>query len=357
MSFAMRIGVRMSTLTQGGCPFGMRQMVDGFDWSATPLGERGTWPSELEYAVQQLLDSKFPKALAWGASLTTIYNDAFRPILGKKPEALGRPFSSVWAEAWDEIGPIADAAFNGQSTFIEDFPVVINRNGAPERAYFTFCYSPVRLRNGRVGGMLDTVVETTRTVEVQQELKLANEELAHRLKNSLAIVQAIAHQTLRANDPEAYDSFSRRLEALGHAHTVLLQQNWSAGSMVRAVADSLKPNVDMDRVSISGPDIAIGSKSSMALSMMLHELSTNAAKYGAMSNADGRVEVCWTVTGHELNFDWVETGGPPVSPPAKTGFGSRLIKRGLGSSSKGELSFPAEGVRFKISVPVADLAR
>ena len=77
--------------------------------------------------VQQVLDSRFPKAVTWGREFITIYNDAFRPILGDKPEALGRPFGEVWAEVWDQIGPIAQSAMEGQSTFIENFPLVIDR--------------------------------------------------------------------------------------------------------------------------------------------------------------------------------------------------------------------------------------
>jgi hypothetical protein len=96
------------------------------------------WPPELATVVAQVLDLHFPKALCWGPDLITIYNDAFRPILGDKPEALGRPFSEVWAEVWSDIGPIAQRAMEGTSTFIENYPLIIDRGNGPEQAYFTF---------------------------------------------------------------------------------------------------------------------------------------------------------------------------------------------------------------------------
>ncbi|WP_218916926.1 sensor histidine kinase [Croceicoccus naphthovorans] len=333
-------------------------MVDAYDWSSNPLGPRADWPRELEATVQQILDSEFPAALVWGADLITIYNDAFRPILGKKQEALGRSFSDIWAEAWDEIGPIADRALAGESTFIENFPLIINRAGRPEQAHFTFCYSPLRLADGTVQGMLDTVIETTRTVEVQGELTLVNEELAHRLKNSLAIVQAIASQTLRDScEDEAFESFQHRLGALAHAHEVLLQQDWSTGSLRNAVRASLEPHVDLERVAISGIDLSIGSKTTMALSMMLHELATNAVKYGAMSSKSGTVAISWAMDGPDMAFRWVESGGPRVEAPPSMGFGSRLIRRGFGGEHSGELSFDPGGISFVIKTPVVELAR
>jgi PAS domain-containing protein len=150
----------------------MADLVRAFDWGSTPLGETADWPAELRSVVQQALESRFPQAIVWGAELTTIYNDAFRPILGNKPEALGRSFQQVWCEAWDEIGPIADRAFAGEATYIEDFPLVVARNsGQPEQAWFTFCYSPLRLSDGTIAGFLDTVIETTSSVRSRADMQ------------------------------------------------------------------------------------------------------------------------------------------------------------------------------------------
>ncbi|MEB2846669.1 hypothetical protein GAO09_00110 [Rhizobiales bacterium RZME27] len=117
------------------------------------------------------LSSSFPQAVIWGPDLITIHNDAFLPILGEKPLAIGRSFADIWSEAWDQIGPIATQAYQGRPTFIEDFPLVINRHGYDEQAYFTFCYSPLRDDKGNIAGMIDTVVETTDTVLGAERLR------------------------------------------------------------------------------------------------------------------------------------------------------------------------------------------
>ncbi|KAG1384829.1 hypothetical protein G6F59_017722 [Rhizopus arrhizus] len=103
--------------------------VSTFDWASTPLGPITAWPSALRVAAGMVLSSRFPCCLVWGKELITLYNDAFTPILGAKPDALGRPFSDIWSEAWPMIGPIADRAFAGEATFIEDFPLEILRSG------------------------------------------------------------------------------------------------------------------------------------------------------------------------------------------------------------------------------------
>ena len=197
----------------------MARKVENFDWRSTPLGPIEHWPAELKTLARHVLESQFPKAIAWGPELTTIYNDAFRPILGEKPEALGRPFSHVWSEVWADIGPIAERALAGEATFIEDHPLIINRSGEPEKAWFTFCYSPVRLADGSIRGMLDTVIETTATVRAREDLVLINKELGHRLKNTLALVHSITLQTLQGTVREVPKVRFKNASQLSAAHT------------------------------------------------------------------------------------------------------------------------------------------
>ncbi len=151
----------------------MADKIRQYDWASHPLGPLDGWPIALRFALETVLSSQFPKCLVWGTGLTTLYNDAFRPILGQKDEALGRPFNEVWAEAWPVVSPIAQRALEGESTFIEDFPLTINRNGYDEQAYFTFCYSPVRDEAGAVVGLMDTVIETTGKVNAERQLREA----------------------------------------------------------------------------------------------------------------------------------------------------------------------------------------
>ncbi len=176
----------------------MAERVRQHDWAGTPLGPLEQWPDVLKTTVALCFASSFPQAIVWGPQLITLYNDAFTPILGNKPYALGRPFSEVWSEAWAEISPICDAAFQGHATYIENFPLVIERGQAQEQAYFTFCYSPIRDPQGAAVGMLDTVTETTATVF---------------LTRRLAVLDAIGHAVVNAADAEAIMASTTRLLA------------------------------------------------------------------------------------------------------------------------------------------------
>ncbi|MFL6608046.1 MAG: response regulator [Pseudomonas sp.] len=176
----------------------MAERVRSHDWEGTPLGLPEQWPDVLKTTVALSMASHFPQAIVWGPDLITLYNDAFLPILGSKPEALGRPFNEVWQEVWSDIGPIAQAAFEGRATYIENFPLIIERGGGPEPAYFTFCYSPIRDQFGKVVGMLDTVTETTSTVLMTQRL---------------AVLDAIGSAVANATDPQAIMATTARILA------------------------------------------------------------------------------------------------------------------------------------------------
>ncbi|WP_434701723.1 response regulator [Pseudomonas sp. D1-36] len=176
----------------------MAERVRRHDWNDTSLGPFEKWPDVLKTTVALSFASHFPQAIVWGPELVMLYNDAFLPILGSKPEALGRPFDQVWQEAWSDIGPIVGAAFEGQATYIENFPLVIERGGGPEKAFFTFCYSPIRDQFGKVVGMLDTVTETTSTVLMTQRL---------------AVLDAIGSAVANATDPQAIMATTARILA------------------------------------------------------------------------------------------------------------------------------------------------
>ncbi|MBA6112318.1 GAF domain-containing protein [Pseudomonas asiatica] len=153
----------------------MAERIRNHDWAATPLGPLEHWPDPLKTSLALCLASRFPQAVLWGPDLLTLHNDAFSQILGQKPSALGIPFRAVWQEAWADIGHMANRALAGEAVYIEDFPLVIDRNGGPERAYFTFCYSPIRDYDGKVLGMLDTVTETTASVLANQRLRFLDD--------------------------------------------------------------------------------------------------------------------------------------------------------------------------------------
>lgn len=174
----------------------MADRIRNHDWAGSPLGPLDTWPDVLKTTVALCLASRFPQAVMWGEQLITLHNDAFTPILGDKPSALGRPFSEVWHEAWPDIARMAARALGGEAVYIEDFPLIINRRGIPERAYFTFCYSPIRGHDGQVLGMLDTVTETTTSV-------VAN----HRLN----FLDSLSRAAAEATDPDRILATTTRL--------------------------------------------------------------------------------------------------------------------------------------------------
>ena len=334
----------------------MAGLVREFDWAATPLGPRATWPAELQTAVSFVLESRFPKAIVWGPGLVTIYNDAFRSILGDKPEALGRSFAEIWAEAWSDIGPIAERAFAGEATFIEDYPLLIDRSGRPEQAWFTFCYSPLRLADGTVAGMMDTVIETTATVRTRADLRVLNEELRHRLKNTLATVHALARGSLKGvAERPAFDALLDRIVAMGAAHDVLFRAGWTSATVEEVVRTTLAAT--LERIDVDGPEVRVGAQAAVALSLMLHELATNAAKYGSLSVPSGRVKLAWWVDELSalLKIRWSETGGPAARPPTRTGFGTRLIDMGLSQRATVARDYLASGFQAEIKTPMADL--
>ena len=349
---------------EGGGQLGSE--IAGFDWASTPLGPIGDWPAALKVAVSTMLNSAFPKCLCWGPELVTIYNDAFVPILGSKHPCLGHPFSEIWSEAWDEIGPIARRAMAGKATFVEDFALTIVRSELREDVNFTFCYSPVRDEHGTVCGMLDTVVETTGKVRAERLAQLRNRELVHRSRNSLAVVSALVNQTCRtsATLEEAREKIGRRLVSLARAQDVLASSEVAEASVARVVERALEPfATEGSSVQAKGPQVRIGREQAVSLALAIHELATNAAKHGALSVPEGRASIAWDVETADgsavFRLDWVESGGPTVVPPTRRGFGSFIIEQALSKEFGGrvEISYPPEGLRCSLSTDVIELTR
>ena len=202
----------------------------------------------------------------------------------------------------------------------------------------------------RSRGVLMDVTERRRAEEHQ---RLLINELNHRVKNSLAIVQGLAQQSFKgeAASQAARQAFEGRLSALAAAHDLLTLEAWQSASLRRIVEDVIAPYCgDRERFGVDGPDLALPPKVAVSLALGLHELCTNAAKYGALSRADGRVRVGWSAKGGRLQLEWRETGGPPVEAPTRRGFGTRMIERGLASELGGkvEIAFEPAGVVCRI---------
>ncbi len=209
-----------------------------------------------------------------------------------------------------------------------------------------------------LGEQVGRVLERKRTEEHQ---RLLVNELNHRVKNTLAIVQSLASQSFKEGTVTAgaLKAFESRVTALAAAHDLLTTEKWEAAPL-RDLIDKagLGCGASAERLTFAGPDVRLQPRTAVSVAMALHELCTNAVKYGALSNDDGVVTVAWDVdrSGEEplLRLRWQEHGGPTVSPPERRGFGSRMIERGLAAELGGkvELLFLSEGVQFLLEAPL-----
>src|SRR5262245_24760671 len=190
--------------------------------------------------------------------------------------------------------------------------------------------------------------EKDRKVAEQAKQLLLNES-RHRIKNTLATVQAIAGQTLHHAHPDELSAFLARLHALGEAHELLTSENWDQAPLRDVVLRALKPFATKQdqRFATEGPTVWVPANASLSLTLCLHELATNAVKYGALSNGTGQVRVSWNVASgsdrSKLQLTWKETGGPPVKPPERNGFGTLLIESTGGGETR--IDYRPDGVR------------
>ena len=196
--------------------------------------------------------------------------------------------------------------------------------------------------------------------EAEAHARMLTEEMKHRIKNSLGLVGAIASQTFRHSRPVAasLETFSARLRSMALAQDVLTQSTGDGAFLDELITRALEPYQQHevpDRIAISGPAVRIDGRKTTSLTMAMHELATNALKYGALSVDAGRVTVCWHVENvsgiDRLHLEWRERGGPLVTPPEHRGFGSRLVERGLAMElgGKAEIAFKPEGVVCEIT--------
>ena len=207
-------------------------------------------------------------------------------------------------------------------------------------------------------GVADRAYAAIARLNAESEQRILNQELSHRLKNTLSIVQAIAAQTLRnVTEKEAVAAFNGRLQALSSAHNVLLQQSWSTARLREVIGRVMHLHAGDGKVIMSGPEVPLGPKAGLSLSLLLHELGTNAIKYGALSTDAGQVDISWHVSDDTekpiLTLKWEEKGGPPAAEPERRGFGSRLIRMGIAGTGDVEKNFAPSGLIATFRAPLS----
>jgi PAS domain S-box-containing protein len=221
--------------------------------------------------------------------------------------------------------------------------------------------SPIKDGTGKVVGASKIARDMTERRRADQHRKTLMGELNHRVKNTMAVIQSIASQTLghASTLEEAREAFSSRLINLAKAHDVLTRESWQSANLADIVSDTVKPHAGGEnRFRIEGPNVRLAPSAALAISMALHELSTNAAKYGALSTEDGHVVIVWEIEDasgdRHLVLHWEESGGPPVAKPTRKGFGSRLIERALASELGGQVhvEYRSSGLVCAITAPL-----
>lgn len=230
--------------------------------------------------------------------------------------------------------------------------------------WYDFHIEPVSAR-GQIAGLTSAVVDITARKEGEDHLRLLMREISHRSKNLLAIIQAMARQTARhaGGIDDFLNQFNARVQALARSHDLLVQEDWHGASLKDLLRLQLGPYVDPEftQVSIVGPAVLLKPETAQNLGLALHELASNASKYGALSVASGKILAHWEeVTDRDPNgieFIWTEKDGPVVNVPKKRGFGSMLIQQNLSRSleSDVDLRFEKDGLRCRIMIPRAHL--
>lgn len=293
-------------------------------------------------------------------------NPAYMQLVGQR-DILGKPIRQAlpeisgqgYCELLDEVYR-SGKAFEGSR-----MKVGLQRtsDGPIEERYVDFVYQPVTDSTGAVTGIFAEGHDVTERVRGEAHQRLLINELNHRMKNTFATMQAIVMQTLKGpiSLDDAREALSARILALSRAQDVLTKENWDGAELAAMVEAAIAPfeNGEPSRFTIYGPPVRLGTRAALALSLSLHELATNAAKYGSLSRSGGRVGIEWSVEGNrpDLLFLWKEIGGPPVAPPSRKGFGSHLIERGLARELEADVNidYARHGVVFTFKAAMSSI--
>jgi len=267
---------------------------------------------------------------------------------------LGRPLTDLVSRLDDK----GDLKRDIRTVFEHDQTIERRVQRADGKAYYLMRVLPYRTPAGVTEGVLLTFVDVTKVVEAEAHLRTLVEELNHRVRNMLAVVSAVASQTLaKSRSPKDFTkAFLGRIGSMAKSYGLVANKQWGNVSLDAILMTELESHVGgtKDRFTIKGPSLLLDPRRALALGLVFHELATNATKYGALSKAKGRIAVTWAVKKGCLVLDWRESDGPKVRPSARRGFGSELIERQIKSALDGEVQFNyrPEGLAVRISIPI-----
>jgi PAS domain S-box-containing protein len=280
-----------------------------------------------------------------------------------KEQVLGRTYADLFPQGrGTEFEKRLQAAMNERTASTLEAPSAAR----PDRVV------ELRITPMRDGGVAVSLRDITERKKAEQRQKLLVNELNHRVKNALATVQAIAAQSLRGADvpATAVDRFMIRLMALARANDILVAEDWLGADLDAIATQVASPYVaasdrdsgeEADRFRVGGPAAHLAPNAATAMALALHELATNAAKYGALSTPQGKVSLTWALEGEgtarRLHMSWRESGGPPVTPPQTSGFGTRLIEKGLKAELRADvrLDYAPGGLTMTLDAPMPEV--
>jgi PAS domain S-box-containing protein len=288
-------------------------------------------------------------------------NDSFLELTGyARDEVLGQKFNFLLAhgDAPETLDMIKRAFCETPPKETEE--ISYRRRDGSEFWAALFA-SPVRDEKGEIVQYFTSLVDLTRHRDSETRSRMLIDELNHRVKNTLATVQSIIWQAMRtATDPKRLqETIQSRLLALSRSHDLLAKESWQSAGLKDIITHALEPFVaagsNVERIVIKGDDLRFPPRSALALAIAFNELATNAVKYGSLSGAQGSVLIEWHIDPASKHFIlvWTESGGPPVTPPTRQGFGSRMIERGLSMELGGDakLDYLPSGLVCTLTVP------
>jgi PAS domain S-box-containing protein len=346
------VAAKGRTFVEGGRT--VRFIGTGRDITATRQAEQGLRETEERYR----LAARATNDAIWDWNLASDHirwNEAVQTLFGYTEDEVG-PSGSWWKshihhEDRERVKAGIHAVIDGGAERWTDEYRFLRADGS--YAYILDRGYVIRDAEGRAKRMIGAMLDISERKKAEEHQRLLTGELQHRVKNTLTLVQAIASQTMRGTtDINAMrEAFASRLISLGRAHDILTQASWMAAPIVDVVDGALDVHRQAGpcRIRTSGPGVLLAAKPALSLALALHELATNAAKYGSLSNDTGTVDLRWHVV-HEGDaprfcLTWAEHGGPPIlTQPSRTGFGSRLIERSFAAEVGGEVKltyFPA----------------
>jgi PAS domain S-box-containing protein len=323
-------------------------------------------PQERERRFRELLEA-LPAAVYTtdAQGRITYYNDAAAAMWGHRPPLGTSEWCGSWKLFWADGTPLPHdqcpmAIALKEDRSVRGMEAIAER---PDGSRVSFIPSPTPLHDeaGRLVGAVNMLVDISERKRAEEQQALLVRELHHRVRNTLATVQAIMGSTARSSDTieEFKDALIGRIGALAKTHRLLTDEvgDVSFGDVLHNELDAFDDGSD-NRITLTGPDVPLSAQLAVSLGMAMHELTTNAAKYGALSVYGGKIDVTWSMTieatRRTLNFDWIESGGPSVSPPKRQGFGSRLLEVVLPGQiqAAATIDYRPEGVRMHCVVPM-----